>query len=221
MELELITVPRMRVAQLQSLSEKTLTIGARHGQLQAAVERVQIDLEGFKAGMLRHTASAAEKAELDKIRDRYVSGLFHLIRSEENFPYETTEDKAVLAHLAALHKKYSPSFSRLPLEEKTASIDNLLSEMQIMDLSRFANGRLKSWMVLIQNANFKYITAAQGYLSESAETSGIPSATAKAPQLTAALNALYSMMYAHIQISGDAALQKSYIELQMLINAVK
>ena len=221
MELELINVPRMRVAQLQSLAENTLTIGARHSQLKDALQKVHAELDEFKAGMLRHTASASEKAELDKIRDRYTAGLFHLIRSEEFFPYETPEDKTIILHLTALHKKYSPSFTRLPLEEKTASIDNLLSELHSMDMSKFANGRIKSWIPLIQNANNKYISAAQGYISESAEASGILSATAKAPQLTAALNALYSMMYAHTQISGDPALRKSYIELQMLVNAVK
>lgn len=221
MEIELISVPRMRVAQLQSLAENTLTIGIRHSQLQVAVQKVHAELDGYKAGMLKHSASAAEKAELDKVRDRFATGLFHLIRSEECFPYESSEDKALMSHLTALNKKYSPAITRLPLDEKTASLDNLLSELQILDLSKIANGRIKVWVPLIQNANNKYKSAAQGYISESAETSGIPSASAKAPQLIGALNALYSTMYAHVQISGDVALLKSYNELQMLINAAK
>lgn len=221
MELELISVPRVRVAQLQSLAENALSICSRHGQLQTAIENVRVQLNIFKAGMQRQTASAAEKSELDKVRDRLATGLFHQIRSEECFPYITVEDKAHIAHLSALAKKYSTVITRLPLEEKTASMDNLLSELQSMDFTQFAKGQIMVWMSLIQDANNKYKAAAQEYIADTVETSSIPSATAKAPQLIAVLNTLFSMMYAHTQISGDVALLKSYSELQMLINSAK
>jgi len=221
MELEMLSVPRVRVAQLQSLAEDALTICCNHGQLRAATEKVHALLNDFKAGMQRQPASAAVKAELDKVRDRLISGLFFQIRAEEYFPHESPEDKAHQANLSVLKKKYNSTITNLPLDEQTAAVDNLLDELQTINIAQFANGRVQVWMPLILEANNKFKSAAQGYISETAEATGKPSATAKAPQLMAALNAMFSMMYAYAQVSGDAALLKSYTELQVLVNAAR
>ena len=221
MELVILSVPRVRVGQLQSLAENALAICSRHGQLQTATEKVRAELTEFKAGMLRQPASAAVKAELDKVRDRLITGLFFQIRAEEHFPHESPEDKVQMANLSALKKKYNSTITSLPLDEETAAVDNLLTELKAINIAQFANGRLQIWLPLILDANNKFKTAAQGYVADSAEAAGKASATAKAPKLMAALSAMFTMMYAFVQVSGDAALLKSYSELQVLINAAK
>ena len=221
MELEMLSVPRVRVAELQSLAEHALMICSRHGQLQAATEKVHTELNEYRAGMQRKPASAAVKADLDKVRDRLITGLFFRIRAEENFPHESPEAKVHLANLSALKKKYHASITSLPLDEETAAVDNLLAELKTMNIAQFANGRVQMWWPLIMDANNKFKTAAQGYVADSAEAAGKSSASAKAPQLIAAMNAMFTMMYAFTQVSGDAALLKSYSELQVLLNAAK
>ena len=96
-----------------------------------------------------------------------------------------------------------------------------MAELKTMNIAQFANGRVQMWWPLIMDANNKFKTAAQGYVADSAEAAGKSSASAKAPQLIAAMNAMFTMMYAFTQVSGDAALLKSYSELQVLLNAAK
>ena len=217
----MLSVPRVRVAQLQSLAENVLTICSNHGQLKVATEKVRTRLDIFKSGMVRQPASAAEKAELDKVRDRLVSGLFLQIRAEEYFPHESPEDKAHLARLSVLTQKYNSTMNRLPLDEQTAAVDNLLSEFKTINIEPFANGRVQMWLPLIMDANNKFKSAAQGYVTDSAAATGKPAASTSAPQLIEALNALFMMVYAHVQVSGDEALRQSYNELQVLVNAAR
>lgn len=221
MEIELMSVPRIRMALLQSLAENILSIAGRHGQLQTEINIALRELEIFKSGMQRHTVSATDKIELNKVRDRMIAGFFHQVRSEQCFPYETPDAQTQLASLVALEKKYGIAITRLPNDEQSAAIENFLSEAKLINLSLFSNGHLNEWVPLITDANNKYKEAAQGYVAESAIKSNISPATTQSPILTNALNALLTKFFAFVQISNDENMTKSYRELQVLINSVK
>ena len=72
--MQLINLPRLRLKELQTLSENTLLICQSIEEIRPGTMKIESALTAFKTGMLKEQASAATKLELDKTRDRLISG---------------------------------------------------------------------------------------------------------------------------------------------------
>ena len=151
--MEIITLPRLRNAELQIVCESSLTICQPLTIIQEVREKVEKEFAPFKAGMLKVQASAGDKKNLDKERDRYVLGFFGNVKAEEYFPHEKKAAQNVVAELIKVVNKYGGKITRLPLNEETATIDNMIGEVDKLDLSSLSEANLLRWLPLIVNAN--------------------------------------------------------------------
>lgn len=219
MEIELITLPRLRTKQLQSVAEKSIDACKPLQELQPAIAQLTEKLTLLKAGMVKQEASASEKANLDKKRDKLISGLFYQIKSEAYFPHENAEEK--LQSLQSFQKKYGFAINRLPLDEQTATVDNMLAEAETLKLDNFAGGRIQHWFPLILEANNDFRAASGEYVSEKVNAQGTDSASDVAPQLVEALELLIKSAFGLALLSGTPESKKAYQELEVIINSFR
>ena len=89
--MKMITLPRLRLAQLQSLTESLLGICNDIPALAKPVEEVSVLFPEFKEAMLKEQASATNKKTRDKSRDGFISGLMYGIESEMCYPHTSQE----------------------------------------------------------------------------------------------------------------------------------
>ncbi|MEQ8549279.1 MAG: hypothetical protein RIC03_15315 [Cyclobacteriaceae bacterium] len=73
--MEIIRLPQMRLAQLQALTENTVTITQDLPEVAAQVAAVELALENFLKGMTKSNA-ASNKKTLDRTRDFLNSGFY-------------------------------------------------------------------------------------------------------------------------------------------------
>ena len=97
--MDIIKIPKMKMAQLQTVGDSSVEICKSIPEVEPAVNQVETALTYFKEGMIKDKASAAQKKEFDLIRDRLLSGFMHDVKAEQLFPYEDETEKEALTNL--------------------------------------------------------------------------------------------------------------------------
>lgn len=215
--MKMITVPTLRMAQLQSLSEKAISITENLPEVAPQVAESKALYETFKDGMTREEASS-DKRTLDRTRDNLNSGYFKAVECEQSFPHESAVVQ-VLDRVVKITENYGFGLNRMTYDEQTAQTDNMLKELEALDLSALPS--LSRWLAPIKDANDNFKKVADEYfqgLNASAETTA---ASKAALPLTEALNNLFTLLFAHAKVSGSAELTSAYKELITLVGTYK
>lgn len=211
--MELIRLPQMRLAQLQNATERILDITQPIEVIADQVDAVSAAFTVFKQGMIKEQA-ISDKKTLDRNRDNLNSGLFKSVVAEELFPHEEPV-KGLLNEVVKITGKYGYAINYLPYDEETAQVDNMLAELTALDLTPLP--AIQRWIPLIAEANNTFKASSQNFLDQQATSSSISSATLLAKPLEDALNQLFTLLFAHIQISQAADLISVYKKLNILI----
>ena len=219
--MDIIRIPKMKMAQLQTVGDRSVEICKPIPEVEPAVTQAETALTDFKEGMLKDKASAAEKKEIDLKRDRLVSGFMHDVKAEQLFPYEDENEKKALTDLLHLVNKYGTGVRRLPLNEETAVIDNLVTDVEELDLTVLQPSGVMRWIPLLKDANNAFKAASQEYLTDSVRDMEEASASERAPALVDALEAMYALLFAHIQLTPRENLTKAYAELEELVDSAR
>ncbi|UOB18938.1 DUF6261 family protein [Abyssalbus ytuae] len=216
--MEIISIPQLRLGQLQTLTEQTLELTKPVEQIATYVAAVEAAFEPFRSGMLKEF-TVSDKRALDNIRDKYLSSLFMGIKIEKNYPQEDTVLQEIVGKLRQVARKYSADINRLPYDEETAAIDNLLAELETVDMQGMPH--LVRWVDKIKVANENFKAASKEYLESTVKYSATQSASAAAPALVAALEELYTMFFAYTKVAADETLVTVYRELAELVDAYR
>ncbi|TAJ14273.1 hypothetical protein DMA11_06165 [Marinilabiliaceae bacterium JC017] len=216
--MEIINLPRLRVKELQTLSENSLSICDGITELKPAIDLVQTTLNAFKRGMLKEQASAANKKELDADRAIYISCFFKNVSAEKHDPTLIPEVRETLERMCQITDKYGTKITRLSYNEETAAVDNLLTELKQIDTQAIDKGVMR-WIPLIEKANNDFKAANDAYIAERAKADSIESATSLAPTLQHALEELFTQMFAHAKLSTNEPIRIAYAELETLVKS--
>ena len=216
--MELLNLPRLRMKELQSVAESTLRICVNITELQPATQQVNTHLEAFKKGMLKEQASAADKKELDKERDRLLSGFMQDLKAEQYFPHQELATVDTLNKVLEITQKYGVRIYKLSYSEESSAIDNILSELEQVDTQALDNG-ITRWIPLIKTANNHFKTANSTYISNQVKADVTDSASALAPDLRQALEGIYTLLFAHTKITATEPILNAYRELEILIKS--
>ena len=219
--MELLTLPKLRHQQLQTVTEDSLKICEGLTQLQVPIDKVNLQFERFKGGMTRDKATATEKKELDNTRDHLVANFIKAVVAESYFPHNNNLIKETLSEVVKVVSSYGTKIVRLSYNEESAAIDNMLTDLSKINFDPLEPTGLERWLPPIQQANNEFKTAAQEYIAESANENKVDSATEVAPVLMDALEALYSMVYAYLKIDPTDELRNAYNQLQILLNGYR
>ncbi|MBN2639495.1 MAG: hypothetical protein JXR65_10480 [Bacteroidales bacterium] len=218
--MEIINLPRLRVNQLQTLCENSLKICEPIVEIASATEKVKAASDAFATGMLKDKAFSGKK-ELDLLRDELLSGLIKSVHAEQQFPHEDAAAKAVVNSLVQAVNKYGTKIKRLPFDEETAAIDNLLADLATIDFLPLNGSGLSRWIEPLKTANNEFKTAVQEYVSDLAEVSQTEAAYILAPALIDALEGMYTLLYANLKINPTDQLNTAYAELEQLVNSYR
>ena len=219
--MKVITLPGLRLGQLQTVSESSLDICKGIPEVAPETANVKRAFAAFKAGMLKDKASAAEKGKLDEERDDVVSGFMNVVIEQQKFP---NKDAAIMTAHAALLKivnKYGLNITRLRRAEETSSIDNLLADIAQVDITPLTPTGITRWIPVIEAANVAYKKAAKAYISDSTDAAATKAAGILAPALEDALEDMYIMLFAAIKRTPSDALKKAYGDLETLIDSMR
>lgn len=219
--IELLTLPRLRNHQLQTVSENSINICAGISQLEAPLTKVTEELDKFKIGMTKEKASAVNKKELDTDRDNLTANFVRSVNAESNFPYSDPAKKDTMKQLLKVVHSYGLKITRLSYNEESAALDNFINDVKKIDLAPLSETGLARWIPLIENANNSFKSAVREYINDTSNTSLIESASAAAPGLMDALDGLFSMLYAYIKTDGSDELKKAYTQLQTLLDSYR
>ena len=222
--MEILIIPRLKIPELQTLTESALTICAPLIEVAGVTEQIQnveTEFASFKESVLKNRAAAEGKTTVDKERDRYNSVFFYGIKAEFNYPYEDSSAIETVNKLKDLNKKYGTKINRLPFNEETAAIDNCMKEAEAIDLTLLNNPALGRWIPLIKDANQRFKEAANEFVEESAAASNLESATAVAPELVDAIEKLIVQIFSAIHTTPSDALEKAYDELEELFDSYR
>ncbi|MDF1548749.1 MAG: DUF6261 family protein [Bacteroidales bacterium] len=218
--MEIITLPRLRIAELQSLTEATLKICTPLTEVEEQKQQVEKEFTPFKEGVLKNKARA-EKKTVDKERDRYSSGFFFDIKAETYYPYTDKAAIETVNKLKALSKKYGIKINGLPYNEETAAIDNCMEEAEKIDLSPLTSPAIGRWIPLIKEVNLRFKDMANDFVEESTAVATLESASAVAPELIHAIEELIIQIFSVIRVSPTDALKKAYSELETLVDSYR
>ena len=218
--MEIITLPRLRIAELQSLTEATLKICEPLAEVDKQKKQVEKEFVPFKEGVLKSKA-VAEKTAVDKVRDRYNSGFFFDIKAETYYPYTDKTAIETVNKLKALSKKYGFKINRLPYNEETAAVDNCMEEVDKIDLSLLTSPAIGRWIPLIKEVNQRFKDIAKEFVEESTAVATLESASATAPGLIQAIEELLIQIFSVIRVRPNDALKKAYSELETLVNSYR
>ena len=216
--MELLTLPRLRNKELQTVGENSVRICGEIVDVKPAIDKVTITLNTFKEGMQKELISAGTKKDLDYKRDNLVSGLITNIKAESLFPHPETIQETLLA-LLTITKKYT-GIGRLPYNEETAAIDNMMDELSKLDLEDPALAGITRWFQPISDSNNAFKAAGSEYIESTARLSETSPASAIAPELSEDLENLYTLMFAHAKIGANPAIVTAYKELEVLIKSI-
>ncbi len=219
--MEIITLPRLRIAELQSLTEASLDICKPFTELEEQKQKVEKEFVAFKEGVSKKQAGAEVKKTVDKERDRYNSGFFFDIKAETYYPYTDEAAIKTVKKLKDLSKTYGTKINRLPFNEETAAVDNCIEEAEKIDLSPLTNSAVSRWIPMIKEANQRFKEVTKEFVEESTAVASLESASAVAPGLIDALEDLFIQLFSVIRVSPSDALKKAYSELGTIVNSYR
>lgn len=219
--MELILLPRLRTKELQSLADETIEICTGIPVIEEPLSVVVKYLADYKASMLKDHASGFDKKVYDQKRDDLIIGLYYAIRSAQYFPFETEVEKNTLKNLADAVFKYGGRVAKLPYNEETAAIDNILSAVKKIDLAPLAATGIASWFPLLEEANNNFKLAASDFVKDTSNANEVSAATKLAPQLIESLDNLYTLLFAYAKVNANEELSKTYQKLTVLVKSYK
>ncbi len=219
--MKLIKLPRLRLAQLQIISESTLTMTEKTAELAVSRQNVENAFTPFVTGMLKDKASAEKKRELDQSRDNRTSGFFAALYAEENFDHKDPVILKSLTDLLKVANKYGPGIIKLPRDEETAAIDNLLGDIGQIDITPLLETGITRWIPKIEAENEAYRVAAAKYITDSVLAEASKAASVLAPALEDELELLYKKLFATIIVSPTPELEKTHAELKKLVDSMR
>lgn len=219
--MEIIRLPRIKIAELQTLCELSLAICTpfTNEELKKQIQLVEKEFDAFKKGILKNQAKTLKKIT-DKERDGYISGLFFDIKAETYYPYTDKAAIETVNRLKELSKKYGIKINGLPFNEETAAIDNCMAEAEAIDLKPL-NSNIARWIPLIKDANQRFKGVTKEFVEESTSVSSLESASAVAPDLIDALEDLFIQFFSVIRVSPNDKLEKAYSELETLVDSYR
>ncbi|MEQ8546528.1 MAG: DUF6261 family protein [Cyclobacteriaceae bacterium] len=141
--------------------------------------------------------------------------LYKGVESEQLFPHSDEAAKQALTAVAAVADKYNYALSRLSYDEQTAQTDNMITELEALDLSTLSH--LDRWVALIKEANTAFKDLVAAYIEDKTEAENTSAATIAAIPLQDALNNLFTIRFAHVQISQTEPLITAHQELNTLM----
>ncbi|MEQ8469802.1 MAG: DUF6261 family protein [Marinoscillum sp.] len=215
--MQMINVPKLRMAQLQTFTEGVLKTTKDLAEVSEQVGEVQTRFDAFKDGMTREDASS-DKETLDRTRDLLNSGFFKNVEAEQFFPHEAAAAD-MLKKVLKVTNDYGFRLNKLTYDEQTAQTDNMLKELEALDLTALPG--LSRWLVPLTTANDNFKAVADAYFKELTASGDTIAATKAAPPLTDAINNLFTMLFAHVKISGSEAITAAYKELITQVEAYK
>ena len=213
--IKMIAVPRLRLAELQTLTESTLSIAAPVPVVAEELSALQATFDKFLEGLQKDRA-ASDKATLDKTRDQIISGFLLHVRAEDNFPYDDATFRNTIRNIRRITERYGFAITRLPYNEQSAQVDNMLGELEKIDMTGLE--LLSRWFTPIREANEAFKAAADTFVQDIAATAQQDAASTIAPELLTNLESLFTMMFAHAQVSPTEELTKAYLELSVLVD---
>lgn len=213
--IKMIAIPRLKLAQLQTLTESTLSIAAPVTVVADQLTALQTTFDKFLEGLQKDRA-ASDKATLDKTRDQLISGFMLHVRAEDSFPYSDEAISNTIRSIRRITERHGFAITRLPYNEQSAQVDNLLGELEKIDMTGLEV--LSRWLTPIREANEAFKTAADTFVQDVAATAQLDAATTIAPDLLTDLESLFTMMFAHAQVSPTDELSKAYLELSVLVD---
>lgn len=214
----MLSLPQLRLAQLQTLTEGVLQITQNLTEVSAQVEAVKAAYTSFQKGMTKATA-ASDKKTLDRTRDFLNSGFLKGVESEQLYPHTEADAQQALADVGAIASKYNYELSRLTYDEQTAETDNMITELEALDLSSLPH--IERWVAVIKEANTAFKNLVKTYIEEKTAADNTEAATIAAIPLQDALSNLFTIHFAHVQISQTEALITAYQELNTLVDSYR
>lgn len=219
--MELITVPRLRIGELQALTENALKICKPLAELKEEATIVEANLKQLTASIMKEKASSADRQELDRTRDKLITGLFLCLQSDSCYPYADDQKAELAEKLLELDKKYGLKIKRIPMGEETATIDNLLSELNTIGAKALEQSGANRWINLLKKANEEFKTSDLSYIASKASSATIEAPTIVAPVLSDSIERLCLKVFSYAQVSKNEAYTKAYAELTQLVESYR
>lgn len=219
--MKLIEIPRLRLAQLQTLCELSIAICKSIVEVATILLKVESLFQTFQTAMLKVKASASEKQGLDHTRDDLLSGFLHAVYGENKFPHEDETIAKSRDELVKVADKHDFKIIRLPNDEETAAIHNLLADIAKLDITPLVPTGLTRWIPLIETANNNYKVATKDYISGTTEVAATQWANKLAPELKDELEELYATLFGAIKMGPTDQLRKAYAELETLVDSMR
>ena len=217
--MHLINLPKLRMMELQTLAENSIKICASIEEVKPALQQVESALTTFKQGMLKDKTTGINKRYLDRSRDIAISGLSHALRAEKFFPYEDESKLKAVITLSTVVAKYT-DVVRLSYDQETASIDNMLAEIKSLEVFPLLDDSITRWIPKIEALNEDFKAATSAFISSKATLNERDSATTLAPYLVSSLENLYTLLFAHSNISDNDAIKNAYSQITVLVEAL-
>ncbi len=214
----MISIPRLRMAQLQTLTESAIALVTPIAIVSDQVAVVQAEFDKFKESLQKDQA-ASDKKTMDQARDRLISGFMFDVKAEDNYPHDDTTVLTAVQDVRRIADRYSMGVNRLPYNEQSAQVDNMLGELAKVDATSIPT--ISRWLDPIRTANEDFKNASTEYVKDVAATAQLPSASAVAPDLLNALEGLFTLVVAHAQVSPTDELQEAYLQLTTLVDTYR
>lgn len=216
--IKMIAIPRLKLAQLQTLTESTLSIAAPITVVANQLTALQTTFDQFLEGLQKDRA-ASDKATLDKTRDQIISGFMLHVRAEDNFPHTDESLRNAIRSIRRITERYGFAITRLPYNQQSAQVDNMLGELEKVDMTGLE--MLSRWLTPIKAANDAFKSAADTFVKDVAATAQLDAASTIAPDLLTSLESLFTMMFAHAQVAPTDELTQAYLELSVLVDSYR
>ena len=219
--MHLISLPRLRMKELQTLAENSIKICQPIEEVKPALQQVESALAAFIQGMLKDKSTGVSKKTLDKRRDYAISGFFNVIKAEKYFPHEDENVVEAIIKLSAIINRFGLDIIRLPYDEETSAVDNMIAEIKEFESYDLLDVSVTRWIPVIEKLNEEFKTASKEFITAKTVLNNRDSATTLAPYLTEALEGLYTMMFAYLKIGNNEAINKAYNEVNTLVDGLK
>ena len=216
--MQMIILPQLRLAQLQTLAESTIQITEGVSEVDPQVLALKTAFASFQEGMLK-SSSASNKKTLDRTRDLTNTGFLKSVEAEQFFPYQDAPSKAAVTKVVAIANKYGYELNRMSYDEQTAETDNLVAELEGMDLSTLP--AVQRWIPLMKTANDNFKLTVRTFLQEQTQADETEAASKAAIPLEDALKELFTILFAHVHVTKTASLVTAYKELNTLVNSYR
>lgn len=218
--MKLLVTPQMQVGKMQMFAEKVLEYCGPHEEVKKPLAAVKTQFDKYREGMRKNPALAKFKRERDKIRDTYVIGFVGALDAELHYPY-SNEERETLLKIEETIDKYGDRIYRLPYDSETASLDNLLTDIEKLDLSVLKNDAVTKWFPVLKEANQQFKDSDSDYLDDLVDAAQIKAASALYNDLKQAVDGLFAILFGYAITGQNPEIAKTYEKLQVFVKAYR